>query len=169
MSTPTLEQDIARGLEIRRQIELLQTELKAIEGRIQALAEIGKQEPLKEADREGKKFNARGAGRIVPVIFESDLLIASFKPDSDTHKRLLEIAGDKLPDFFADVRKFERRQDDGRAFRRSARAAFDPDTCAAFLRGCLDIKKDGIPKSRVIVAWKEAETERPSDVYQPTD
>ena len=152
-----LEQDIARGLEIRRQIELLTLELKAIESRIQALAEIGKHEPLQDADREGKKFNARGAGQIVPVIFESDLLIASFKPDSDTHKRLLEIAGDKLPDFFADVRKFERRQDDGRAFRRSARAAFGPDLCAAFLRGCLDIKKDGIPKSRVIVAWKEAE------------
>lgn len=167
----SLAQDIARGLEIRRQIELLKTELKAVESRIQAIAETGKQEPLKETDREGKKFNATGAGKIVPVIFESDLLIASFKPDSETHKRLLEIAGDKLPDFFADVRKFERRQDDGRAFRRSARAAFDPDTYAAFIRGCLDVKKDGIPKSRVVIAWNEAATDpaQPSDVYQPTN
>jgi hypothetical protein len=157
MSTPTLEQDIARGLEIRRQIELLQTELKAIEARIQAIAEIGKQEPLKEADREGKKFVARGAGTILPVIFESDLLIASFKPDSDTHRTLEEIAGDKLGQFFRDVRKFERVQDDGRLFRRAARATFEPDTYAAFIRGCLDVKKDGIPKSRVVVAWKESE------------
>jgi hypothetical protein len=154
--TPTLEQDIARGLEIRAEIERLSSELKAIEARIQAIAEIGKQEALKEADREGKKFVARGADQCVPVIFESDLLIASFKPDSDTHRTLAEIAGDKLASFFADVRKFERRQADGRAFRRQARAAFEPDTYAAFIRGCLDVKKDGIPKSRVVVAWKEA-------------
>lgn len=152
-----LQADIARGIEIQAEIKKLQAELKLIEARIQSHAETGLHEPLKEEDREGKKFVARGGGYIVPVIFESDILIASFKPDSDTHQRLAEIAGDKLGDFFADVRKFERRQEDGRAFRRAARAAFDPDTFAAFIRGCLDVKKDGIPKSRVVVAWKEAE------------
>ena len=94
---------------------------------------------------------------ILPVIFESDLLIASFKPDSDTHKKLVDIAGETLPDFFADTRVFKRVQEDGREFRREARKAFAPDTYAEFVRACLDLKKGGIPKSRVVVGWKETE------------
>lgn len=152
-----LQADIARGIEIQAEIKKLQAELKAIEARVQAHAETGLHVPLKEEDREGKKFVARGGGYIVPVIFESDLLKASFKPDSETHKALAGIAGDRLKDFFAEVHKFERVQEDGRLFRRAARAAFEPDTYAAFIRACLDVKKDGIPKSRVVVAWKEAE------------
>lgn len=157
MKTPSLEEDIARGLQIGREMERLKAELKGIEARIQAFAEIGQHEPLKEEDREGKKFVARGGGVILPVIFESDLLVASFKPDSETHKQLVEIAGPQLPVFFKPVNKFERVQEDGREFRRTARRTFEPDTFARFIRACLDIKKDGIPKSRIVVGWKESE------------
>jgi len=154
---PTIEQDIERGLAIQEEIKALQAELKQIEARIQAVAEQGTQVPLKEADREGKKYPATGTKNIVPVIFESDLIIASFEPDSPTHHRLAEIAGKKLNLFFREVRRFERVQDDGREFRRKARATFEPDPFAQFVQAATAVKKGGIAKSRVYVAWKEAE------------
>lgn len=154
---PTLEEDIERGIQIRAEIEKLTAELKLVEARIQAVAEQGTHVPLKEEDREGKKFIGRGRSAIVPVIFESDLLIASFLPNSPVHTELEEIAGDKLKLFFRDVRKFERVQEDGRDFRREARKAFKPDQFARFIRASLSLKKGGIPKSRVVVAWKESE------------
>lgn len=154
---PTLEEDIERGLQIRAQIKELEAELKIIEERIQLVAEQGQQVPLKDEDREGKKFVARGRSAIVPVIFESDLLIASFLPDSDTHKALAKIAGDKLPLFFKPVNKYERVQDDGRDFRRVARTNLEPDAFAQFIKAATAMKKGGIPKSRVFVGWKESE------------
>ncbi|MCW1883978.1 hypothetical protein OKA04_04510 [Luteolibacter flavescens] len=157
MNTPSIAEDIARGTWIQEEIARLTEELKLINARIQAVAESSQHEPLKEQDREGKKWVARGAGRSLPVIFESDLLIASFKPNSDTHSKLVTIAGEKLGLFFKPVNKFERVQSDGREFRRDARNAFAPDEYAAFIKACLDIKKGGIPKSRIVVAWKEAE------------
>lgn len=157
MITPTLEEDIERGLQIRAQIAELEAELKQIEARVQAVAEQGRQVPLKEQDREGKKFPATGRSAIVPVIFESDLIIGSFAPDSPVHKKLAQIAGDKLKLFFKPVNKFERVQTDGREFRRLARTTFEPDPFAQFIRAATAIKKGGIAKSRVYVAWKEAE------------
>jgi hypothetical protein len=157
MNTPTLEEDIERGLQIQAQIKELQAELKEIETRVQAVAEQGRQVPLKEQDREGKKFPASGRSAIVPVIFESDLIIGSFAPDSPAHKELAKIAGDKLKLFFKSVNKFERVQDDGREFRRLARATFEPDPFAQFIKAATAVKKGGIAKSRVYVAWKEAE------------
>jgi hypothetical protein len=154
---PTLEEDIERGFQIRVQISELQAELKQIEERIQLVAEQGKQVPLKDEDREGKKFVGRGKSATVPVIFESDLLIASFLPESEVHKALAKIAGDKLKLFFKPVHKFERVQEDGRDFRRIARANLEPDDFAQFIRTATAVKKGGIPKSRVFVAWKEAE------------
>ncbi len=154
---PTLEQDIERGIEIRAQIKELEAELKLIEERIQIVAEQGHQVPLKEEDREGKKFVARGKSTIVPVIFESDLLIASFLPDSAVHKALAKIAGDKLKLFFKPVNKYERVQEDGREFRRVARANLEPDPFAQFIKAATALKKGGIPKSRVFVGWKESE------------
>lgn len=157
MITPTLEQDIERGIEIRAQMEELKTELKLIEERIQLAAEQGQQVPLKETDREGKKFIGRGRSSIVPVIFESDLLIGSFAPDSPVHKALTKIAGDKLKLFFKAVNKYERVQEDGREFRRVARATLEPDAFAQFIKAATAVKKGGIAKSRVYVAWKESE------------
>lgn len=155
MDTPTLDQDIARGIEIRQEIESLNRELKTIETRIRSYAEAGPQLPLKDEDREGKKYLARGAGKILPVIFESDLLIASFPADSEAHKTLTGIAGHHLPKLFKEVHKYERVQDDGQKFRRTARQLLEPDQFAEFIRACLDVKKDGIPKSRIVVGWKE--------------
>jgi hypothetical protein len=157
MNTPTLEQDIERGLQIQAQIKELQAELKEIEARVQAVAEQGRQVPLKEQDREGKKFPAAGRSSIVPVIFESDLIIGSFAPDSPVHEKLKKIAGDKLKLFFKPVNKFERVQEDGREFRRLARNTFEPDPFAQFIKAATAVKKGGIAKSRVYVAWKEAE------------
>ena len=145
--------DIERGKEIKAEILKLQTELKQINARLQIAAESAEHLPLADADREGRQAILRSGSRTLPVIFEADLLIASFKPDSDKHTELVALLGEKLPLFFKDTRVFERIQDDGQKFRKFARETLPAETFAKLIKACLDIKKDGIPKSRVVVDW----------------
>jgi hypothetical protein len=156
MTPQQIAADIERGREIKDEIAKLQAELKQINARLQAAAEKAEHQPLADADREGKQAILRSGSRSLPVIFEADLLIASFKPDSDKHTELTALLADKLPLFFKDTRVFERIQEDGQKFRKFARETLPPDDFAKLIKACLDIKKDGIPKSRVVVDWDGA-------------
>ncbi len=153
MTDPQIAIDIERGKEIKAEILKLQTELKQISARLQLAAESAEHQPLTDADREGRQAILRSGSRTLPVIFEADLLIASFKPDSAKHTELDALLGEKLTLFFKDTRVFERIQDDGQKFRKFARETLPAETFAAVIKACLDIKKDGIPKSRVVVDW----------------
>jgi hypothetical protein len=78
--TPTqISTDIERGLELRATIKSAQAELKTIEKRLEQAGLEGDQIPLQEQDREGRQFLARSPklGLVVPVVFESDQIIAS--------------------------------------------------------------------------------------------
>jgi hypothetical protein len=153
MTPAQIAADIERGHEIKTEILKLQAELRQINARLQAAAEKVEHLPLVNEDREGKQATLRSASRSLSVIFEADLLIASFKPDTEKHTELTALLGEMLPLFFKDTRVFERIQDDGQKFRRFARETLPPDTFAKLIKACLDIKKDGIPKSRVVVDW----------------
>lgn len=160
MTPQQIAADIARGLEIKAQIAALEAELKAIESRLEAAALDGDQIPLRDADREGKQFLARGKDKIVPIRFESDLIAGSFQPDSQMHIAVITALGDdhkdKLPQFFKDTRTFERVPKDGRKFRQLAREILDSRTFALLIQAATQRNKDGIAKSRTVIAWDDA-------------
>lgn len=160
MTPQQIAVDIARGLEIRKQIAALTKELEAIESRLEAAGLAGDQIPLQDKDREGKQFLACGAEKIVPVRFESDLIAASFLPESEMHKAVLAVLGEeyrgKLPRLFKDTRSFVRVPKDGKAFRKLARELLDADTFARLISAVTQRTKDGIAKSKTVVAWDDA-------------
>jgi hypothetical protein len=157
MTPQQISQDVARGLELREQIKTSQAELKTIEKRLETAGLEGEQIPLTEADREGRQFIARSpaAGIAVPVIFESDQIVASFVPDSPVHQAITPIAGTHLPLFFREIVKFERIQKDGHEFRKLARETYGPHA-PEFIAASLQRDKNGIPRSRTIIAWENA-------------
>lgn len=157
MTTTQIAADIARGIFLRAEIATYVAELKAIEKRLEQAGLDGEQIPLEDAEREGRQFLARSGGKIVPIRFESDQLIATFAPDSDLHTAITAILGDKLGTFFKDKRIFERVQkDDANKFRKLARKALEPDTYAALIAACVSKNKDGIAKSKTVIAWDDA-------------
>lgn len=159
MTPHQIAADVDRLLEIKATIAHLTTELKAIESRLEQAGLAGDQIPLQEADREGKQYLARGTSKIVPVRFESDLIAGSFKPDSQMHLAVLAALGDeadKLPQFFSNVRSFERVPKDGQAFRKLARELLRPTAYAALVAASTMRDKAGIPKSKTVIAWDDA-------------
>lgn len=167
MTQTQIAADIARGLVIRSTIASLKIELDAIESRLESAGLQGEQIPLQDADREGKQFLARGDDKIIPIRFESDLIAGSFQPDSLMHKAVLTALGDdakKLPKFFKDARTFERVPKDGKAFRKLAREILDSGRFAALINASTPRGKDGIAKSKTVVAWDDA---RPIDQVAP--
>lgn len=161
MTSQQISQDIERGIELRGTIKSAQTELKTIEKRLESAGLEGEQIPLQEADREGRQFLARSPklGLIVPVVFESDQIVASIQPHSPMHEALSEISGPHLGKFWFPVSKLDRVQKDGQAYRKTAREILG-SLAPEFISASLQRDKAGIPKSRTIIAWDNA---RPID------
>ncbi len=157
MTPQQISQDIERGLDLRASIKSAQVELKAIEKRLESAGLEGDQIPLQEKEREGRQFLARSPklNLIVPVVFESDQIVASFSPDSDMHRVIEQFSLGQLPKFFSYVPKFDRIQKDGQAYRKTAREILG-STAPAFISASLQRDKAGIPKSRTIIAWDNA-------------
>jgi len=165
MTPQQISTDIERGLELRSSIKSAQAELKTIEKRLEAAGLEGEQVPLQEADREGRQFLARSPklGLIVPVVFESDQIIASVQPGTDVHGLLREISGGHFPKFWAQVSKYERIQKDGQEYRNTART-LRATAAPQFIAARLQRDKAGIPKARTIIAWDNA---KPIDQLAP--
>jgi hypothetical protein len=157
MNAQQIVTDIARGIFIRNEIAKLKAELTAIEKRLEAAGLAGDHIPLQDKEREGKQYLALGEDRIIPVRFESDQLISSFKPDSTLHKTIAAILGNKLSKFFKDTRVFQRVQkEDANKFRKLAREVLDPDDYAKLINACISRDKAGIAKSKTVVAWDDS-------------
>lgn len=154
--TPTqIAADVDRGLAIVDQLDALKTELKLIESRLQQAALEGATIPLEDDEREGRQFLARGSAATLPVIIESDQVVASFPPDSETCRDLVRLTLNRLPLLFREVRKFERVAKDGKAYRAALREHFGADA-PAILAASLQRDKHGIPKSRIVIPWDRA-------------
>lgn len=157
MTPQQISSDIERGIELRNTIKTAQAELKAIEKRLEQAGLEGEQIPLQEADREGRQFLARSPklGMIVPVVFESDQIIASIEPDTEVFRNLEFLALGQFSKFWKPVSKFDRIQKDGQAYRKAARELLGT-TAPQFIAASLQRDKGGIPKSRTIIAWENA-------------
>ena len=153
----SLRADVDRGLEIREEVEKLQTELKAIEVRLKDAGLNGHQVELVDAEREGRQYLAGGTSRVVPVIFTSDLLVGEFGRDTKKHLEIMDAVQNKtgVLQFFKPVSKFENRFDSGKKFRALASEVFG-DLAPKFITACVARDKDGIPKSAIKVMWDDA-------------
>ena len=157
MTPQQISSDIERGLDLRSTIKTAQAELKAIEKRLEQAGLEGEQIPLQEADREGRQFLARSPklGVIVPVVFESDQIVASIQPDTALFEALSIISGIHFGKFWSPVTKLDRVQKDGQSYRKEAREILGP-IAPAFIAASLQRDKAGIPKSRTIIAWENS-------------
>lgn len=157
MTPAQIAADVDRLIVVKAEIAKLTAEAKAIEARLEKAALDGEQVPLQDAEREGKQFLARGSSRIVPIRFEADNLVSTFKHESPLHKELQTLLGNDFATFFKEVRGFERKyKDDANKFRKFARTQLQPDAYAALIKTCLAKDKDGIPKSKTVIAINDA-------------
>lgn len=157
MTPEQIAADVDRLIAVKAQIAALTIEQKEIESRLELAGLKGEQIPLQDKEREGRQFIARGSKVAIPVRFESDQLISTFKPDSELHKTLAELLGEKFPLFFKEVRVFERKnKDDANKFRKFARTELIPDLFAKLIAACISKDKNGIPKSKTVIAIDEA-------------
>lgn len=152
---------VDRGLELRKRIAEDTAELKKIEEKLKAAGYEagleGDHEELKDANREGKRWLARGSAMVLPVVFTSDKLLGEFRRNTDVHRAIEAIAGDKLTEFFKPVSKFENRFDNGLKFRARAEEVFGKSTGPSFVTACLARDKHGVAKSDVKIAWDDVE------------
>lgn len=151
---------VDRGLELRERIKKDTAELRKIEARLkEAGYEAGKEgehETLKDANREGSRWMARGSQRILPVVFTADMIVGSFTRGTDLHKKIEAAAGNHFSVFFKPVSTFENRFDNGVKFRARAHELFDK-SAPEFITACLSRDKHGIAKSDVKIAWDDIE------------
>ena len=149
--------DVDRGLEIRAEIEKLQTELKDIEVRVKHTALHGEHVELADPDREGRQYLAAGTGKVVPVIFTSDMIVGEFGWESKRHMEIMEAVHNRtgILQLFKLVNKCENRFDSGKKFRAQASEVFG-DLAPKFITACIARDKDGIAKSAIKVMWDDA-------------
>lgn len=151
------------GLQLRKEIDSREAQLKQITEQLQAHAEACPEDhvKLKDEGREGTRLLCAGSTLAVPVLFTSDLIVQNCQADSKEHQRIVAACPPNLlgkfykrtvvyATLFAPSNKF-----DGVAFRRMARAVLpDPET---FITACVRRNKDGVPVSAVKVLWDSAE------------
>ena len=148
---------VDRGLAIREELKKLKLELKGIASKLERYGLNGQHEELKDSDREGRRWLARGSSLIVPVVFTADKIIGSFKANSPAHTRILAASDSRLRDFYHSVTTFENLFDDGKKFRARADELLGKEQGPRFITACLSTDKHGIPESDVKILWDDAE------------
>jgi hypothetical protein len=152
----SVRQDVDRGLEIRAKIAELERELEGIEERLQAAGleagRRGEHVELKDAEREGKQWLAKGSAVAVPLIFTADKLIGSFTANGAMHQTIRTAAAGHLAVFYKAVNQFKILFDDGKRFRAKAQEVL-AERAPAFVSACLARDKAGIPKSDIKILW----------------
>jgi hypothetical protein len=152
----SIASDVDRGLEIKKQIATLATELAEIEDRLVKAGLEGDQVELVDPDREGRQWLAHGSEKIVPVVFTADLLIGSFANGSIIHGQMIDVLGDHpLGNFYRRVSGFAKRFESGKKFRAHAFEMLGVNA-PKFISVCLSRDKEGTPKSQIKIEWDRA-------------
>lgn len=159
MTTHQISTDIERGITLRESVKVAQAELKQIEKRLEQAGLSGTQIPLQESDREGRQFLAKceSLNLVIPVIFESDQIMASVQPGTEVFRDLKDSAKGFFSKFWQPISKYDRLQKDGQAYRKAARETLGSDA-PLFISKSLQRDKSGIPKSRTIIAWENSKS-----------
>ena len=157
MTTEQIAADIERGKEIKTTIGQLTTELKAIEKRLESAALNAPHEPLVGADREGKQARLASPLHILPIRFESDMLVGFIDNGSVLDDKLRQhLTGPEHLALLKPVIGHERRIADGKKFRALVRQTIEDQARALKLIDLLRSRdKDNVPKSRTVIAWDD--------------
>ena len=148
---------IARGRELTRLIAKSKAELELIEDTLRSRALAMPHEPLADGNREGRRARLRDAGEEVTVLFESDILKASFASDSPVAKSVLKLlAADQVASLFKVKTTYERGVKDGHKFRLQCGELLDTETAAKLIDLLKDRDRNGIVKSKSAIEWKAA-------------
>jgi len=152
--------DVDRGVEIIAKMFELKDELKSIETRLERAGleagNRGEHEDLKDKEREGKQWLAKGSAVAVPMVFTADKLIGSFTANGALHQTIRLAANGHLTEFFKPVSKYEILFDDGKKFRAKALEVL-AERAPAFITACVARDKAGIPKSDIKILWGQIE------------
>lgn len=146
---------VDRLAELDTEIKAREAERKKILKEIETYALTQEAEPLANNAREGRQVIVSGVKRQARVLFESDLMIASFQDGSATHQLLLNVLGDdadELKQFFDPPDKWTSRHKDGLAFRQLAQQRLSSKVAPLFVAACRQVGKGGVPKSRASTA-----------------
>lgn len=152
----TVREDVDRGLVIVKELAALDLELKAIEGRLHKAGleagTRGEHKDLKDEDRGGKQWLAKGTEVEVPLIFTDDKIRASFTANGAIHQTIRNAAHGELMRFYKPTTKYEVLFDDGKKFRKMADEILGV-RAPAFITACVARDKDGIAKSDIKILW----------------
>jgi hypothetical protein len=148
---------VDRGLEIVADQARLDKELKKIVAELEAhgLNNAAQHEDLADADRDGKRWFAKGSELEVPMIFTADKIVSEFVSKSPKRVEIEQAAGDFFRHFFKPVNGFANLFKDGKKFRAQAQELLG-DKAPAFITACLARGKDGLPKSDIKIQWADA-------------
>lgn len=148
---------IARGRELNSIITAAESELKQIEETLRSRALAMPHEPLADGNREGRRARLRDGDEEVTVLFESDILKASFAADSRLGIELQAMfTRSELDQFFRFKTTIERTVKDGHKFRLQCAELLDTETAAKLIDLLKDRDRNGIVKSKSVVEWKAA-------------
>ena len=152
----SIKQLVDRGLELYVRIEQAERELADVESQLVDAALNQEHEALQDAQREGRRFLARGTAGVVPVVFTADKLVGQFVHLSTAHNRIRVVCPEStsLQKFFKFKQVWENTFDDGMKFRKTATEEFGP-RAPAFIAACRALDREGIPKSDTKILWKE--------------
>lgn len=164
MTEEQITADVARGIELRTIITNATAELKQIESRLEAVGLRGPHVPLKDAEREGKQAILSTPKHKLAVRLESDNLIGSFEIGSEIDKKVQALlTTSEFETLFKVVKKHERRESDGHKFRIKAKKAIAAEaTYLQLIKTIRSLDKDGLPKSKTVIAWDAVETLTPA-------
>jgi hypothetical protein len=153
----TTAQLIARGRQIARIIADSEAELKLIEAELRHRALAMPHEPLTDGNREGRRARLRDGDQELTVIFESDILKASFDSKSTLAGELLPLlTAPQIEDLFRSKTTYERCIKDGHKFRLAAHSSLGPDLASIVIDKLKDRDRNGIVKSKSVIEWKTA-------------
>lgn len=156
-----------RVAEINAEIQKLVEEKKGIEARLEAygLEHPELHEPLKDSKREGRRIMLAGTRHKLPLVFASDLIIGSFRDNSEKHKELLGLLCEEMSEseapkalkkFFSPPDKWENLFDNGVKFRAACGERLPKSIAAKFVSACTQVSKDGVKKNTTSFDYKQA-------------
>ncbi len=148
---------IQRGRELVARIAQDERELKEIEEVLRSRALAMPHEPLADGYREGRRAVLRDGDRQVSVLFESDILKASFASDSPVAKSVLPLLdAQQASALFKEKTTYERIVKDGQKFRIQCAEILPPELSAKIIDLLKDRDRNGIVKSKSVIEWKSA-------------
>lgn len=146
---------IARGRELTATIAAAEAELKQIEETLRHRALAMPHEPLAQGNREGRRARLRDAGEEVSVLFESDMLKASFAIDSPTGLAVESLlVSSQCDDLFRRKTTLERITKDGHKFRLQCAELLPAEIASQLIDTLKDRDRNGIVKSKSVIEWK---------------